>query len=636
MWRTGLLLSCWVLLSCSLGGSRQGPNILLITIDTLREDRLGCYGDPLARTPHLDRLAREGILLSSAQTAVPVTLPSHTTLFTGLYPASHAARYNGLTVSSEPGTLAEALREKGYETAGFVASLVLSHSHGIARGFDVYEDEWEPEEAKDLVFNAWQRDGERVASHFLQWFSEREESRPFFAWVHLYDPHTPYAPPPLLEKVARGDAYRGEVIDADRQVGRILAALEAGGLTEETIIVFLADHGEGLGEHGEVEHGIVLFETTLAVPWIFRIPGGPRGRIVDVPAETVDFFPTLADLVGLEKDPEWHGRSLAPFLAEQYEEETGDERVRYSESYFGYYAYTSAPIWSLRKGRWKLVQGKRTELFDLSLDPLEVNDLAREEPERADSLAKELERIRAGQKVPEPEELPDLTEDEENLLLALGYVAPKSEEERSGYSMDDLDPRDLLRLHENVHEGLRLINHEDDPEGATKLFRETISLRPDFIEAWYWLAYCLNSAGRHEEEEAAYRTVLSLKSSHSLAWEHLGVLRQEAGDWEEALECFSKAIQHDSVFAEAYANRGNLLMAMGEPSKARPDLATALRIDPESVIAHHAMGIYLKNRGDLEGAVRHFKLALRYDPSFPASREVLQALEYRYRRARGR
>ncbi len=331
-------------------------NLVVVTVDTLRRDVLGCYGSPGARTTRLDRLAAESVLFSAGRTVAPITLPAHATLFTGLYPASHGARHNGRFLSEGAGTLADLLSRSGYETVGFVASLVLSGAYGISRGFDGYDDGWGGSAGAVMgLHGIWERPGDEVVDSFAQWLRRRDRDTPFFAWVHLYDPHAPYDPPSPLAKVESG-AYGGEVIYTDRQVGRVLDLLDERGVSGRTVVVVLSDHGEALGERGESEHGLLLYENTLDIPWMIRVPGGPAGRIVSEPVSLVDFFPTVCDLLDLDPREALPGSSLVP-LMNGGEGEKG--RPIYAETFYGYYGYSWSPLRAIVSNGWKLVAGTR-------------------------------------------------------------------------------------------------------------------------------------------------------------------------------------------------------------------------------------------------------------------------------------
>ena len=310
------LICCAAWSGC--GGDRQAGvrpsteprNLLLITLDTLRADRLGSYGYAGARTPHLDALAARGLRFEQASTVVPLTLPAHSSLMTGTFPAFHGVRDNGgFYLDEEQHTLAEVLRESGYRTGGFVAAFVLDSRWGIAQGFDHFFDDFDLTEFGEAAgMDAIQRPGSAVVDRALEWLGAERE-RPFFAWVHLYDPHTPYqAPEPFRSQfpASRSGAYDAEIAATDAQVGRLFAALEADGRLDDTVVAVAGDHGEMLCEHGEVTHGFFIYDAAVRIPLMIAGPGVPAGSVA-APVRIVDLAPTVLALVGSEAA--WKRRS---------------------------------------------------------------------------------------------------------------------------------------------------------------------------------------------------------------------------------------------------------------------------------------------------------------------------------------
>ncbi|MBN1826172.1 MAG: tetratricopeptide repeat protein [Candidatus Eisenbacteria bacterium] len=620
MLRRWIILGLLLLLSCGGGGEGRHRHLLIITLDTVRRDAIGCYGAEAARTPNLDRLAREGVLFADAQVPVPITLPSHASLFTGLYPAFHGARHNGLRVGVDFPTLAELLGEKGYVTAAFLASQVLSGAYGLERGFEVYEDEWETEESEMGLHGLWERRAEGVTRSFLDWFAKRDPERPFFAWIHYYDPHSPYDPPEPFTLAAGGNGYAGEVAYVDNQVGRVMDAIRSAGILDETVVIALSDHGEGLGEHDESEHGLLLYETTLAVPWILRIPGGPIGEIDSSPVESTDLLPTLAELFSFRADRSWPGRS-----ALSGGDGAGDPaRVRYAETYYGAIGYGWSPLYAVREGGWKLVRGARSELFHLDPDPREEEDLFDAERGRAHRLEEELDRLIASQPAPkEDREEPALTEEQKAALLALGYTTPAH---TANAEEGAPDPRDRFLAHEWILAGRNLAMEERTAEAA-EIFLKALAVDPENVDALNRLAQCRHKLGEREDEERTYRRILEIDPDHAITWNNLGILTEMDGDREGALACYDRAVQIDSTFADAWVNRGILLVQDGAAEQAWRDFTRALRVDPGQAKAHYGKAMILHERGDLEGVIRELRLSLRADPAFVEARIWLRSIE---------
>jgi choline-sulfatase len=348
-------------------------NLMLVPLDTVRADHLGCYGDTSAETPHLDTLGGQGVRFAHASSQVPLTLPSHTTILTGLLPPHHGVRNNGnAPLAAATPTLATVLAGAGYRTAAFVGAFVLDHRFGLDRGFAIYDDEIERPADASWLLEA-QRPGDQVVDRALAWLGA-DDARPFFLWVHLYDAHAPYNPPSPYRERHPGKPYDGAVAFADAQVGRLLAALAARGLDDRTVVAITADHGESLGEHGELTHGLLLYEPVLAVPLLLRAPG-LAARRVDTPVSLVDLAPSLAGLLGrqLPAPPggALDGRDLSPALRAGREPAAAElyAETRYPEV-FGW-----SPLFALRRRELKYIAAPHPELYDLERDPKEARNL---------------------------------------------------------------------------------------------------------------------------------------------------------------------------------------------------------------------------------------------------------------------
>ncbi|MET0552897.1 MAG: sulfatase, partial [Vicinamibacteria bacterium] len=361
-------------------------NVLLVTIDTLRADHVGAYGHAGAQTPHLDQLAANGMRFERATTVAPLTLPAHSSLLTGTFPGWHGVRDNGgFYLGEEQTTLAEVLRDRGFRTGGFVASFVLDRRWGTSQGFDRFFDEFDLDRFKDsLGMDAIQRPGNEVVDRAVAWLGEDRE-RSFFAWVHLYDPHTPYeAPEPYRSRfpATQEGAYDAEIAFADAQLGRLLGAL--GARRKDTLIVVAGDHGEMLGERSEQTHGYFIYEPVTRVPLVLAGPGVPA-RVVPDQVRVVDVLPTLLSRLGIPAPAAVQGADLSPLAR--------GERMSllaHSESWYPRYHYGWSELRSVQDGRFKLIHAPRPELFDLQDDPHEARDLAREQPERVATLTRAL------------------------------------------------------------------------------------------------------------------------------------------------------------------------------------------------------------------------------------------------------
>jgi tetratricopeptide (TPR) repeat protein len=469
------------------------------------------------------------------------------------------------------------------------------------------------------LHGAWERPADKVADSFLEWFRGREHDNPFFAWVHFYDPHAPYVPPEPLDRVANGP-YGGEALFADRQLGRLLDELDRSGLADETVVMVLADHGEALGEHGESEHGLLLYENTLTVPWMLRFPGGPRGALAGAPVNIADIRPTLTALLELSQDHSWQGRSLLPLLEGT---DPGDpNRPLYAESYYGAVGYDWAPLYAIQTGPWKLVEGDWPQLFQIEDDPRELHDRSATEAGELRRLRRMLEKARDAQEEAEKEdEEPTLSAGQRAALQALGYVT-------SGGNIDrDVkpDPRDVHEAHEKNVRG-RSFYLKGEYEKGAELFRGALEIDSLNVPAMLSLADCYKAMGKHAEEESLYVKVLSLDGENAPAWCNLGVLRERRGDPEGAMECYDRSVAGESTFVMAHVNRGNLLVGRDEWDEAKKAYSTAVRYDPAQAAAHFGLAYVYRHENNVDSLAYHLKLAVRFDPEMKKASDWLEAL----------
>jgi choline-sulfatase len=407
-----------------VGRVRPPLNLVVITLDTTRADRLSPYGNMDVSLPHLERLAADGVIFDQATSVGALTLPAHTSLFTGLLPTTHGVRDNAdAPLAPSQVTLAEILAARGYRTGAFVGSVVLGSDRGLAQGFETYGDV----AAISRGPERGQRRGDEVVDEAVRWL-DAERRQPFLLWIHLYDPHLPYTPPAPYD--ASPDPYVGEIAFADAQIGVVLKTLKRLGLSGRTVVVVAGDHGESLGEHGEDDHGIFLYESVLRVPLIVRAPGLAPRRVGDV-VRLIDIMPTALALLGVDALPA-HGVDLGPLMRgerrdlEAYAESTYPERFGWS------------PLFALRERRFKYIEAPRAELYDLAVDPFETRNIVGERPELAAAMRGRLEALRGldlpGSRAGAPID-PSLRE----RLASLGYVTAASGHHRGGAGPDPKD-----------------------------------------------------------------------------------------------------------------------------------------------------------------------------------------------------
>ncbi len=582
--RLGLLfLGTTIVLAACNGGDggapRAGRSFVLVTIDTLRADHLGAYGYREGRTPHLDALARDGVVFETVTSQVPVTLPSHASLLTGMVPPTHGVRDNTyFRLDDGATTLAEVLKARGYDTAAFVGAYVLDSSFGLAQGFDRYDDDLAGDGSESTGTIA-ERKGEDVTNAFLSWLDGRSDDRPFFAWIHYFDPHLPYSPPAPYREEFASHPYDGEIAYADEQVGRVLDALDKRSRPDGTLVVVTSDHGESLGEHGEKSHGFFVYDATLRVPLILRETGSisPGTRIVS-PARTIDIFPTVLEALSVPVPAEAQGRSLLPLVAK--DERTGPEA--YAECYVSELNFHWAPLIALRDGGYKYIEAPRPELYDLESDPGETRNLADREPDRLRQMRAKLAKLVEGF----PKSLSSrLQPDPETIekLRSLGYTgsgggaAPGGLDEGAG---DLPDPKDRLHLWSRLEEII--------------LDR---------------------AAGKLDEAEASAREVLAEDPTNLLALELLASARSRAGDRKQAIELYRRILQVDDTRPLTYVNYGNLLWQSGDLEGAETSYHDALERDPKMVVAHRRLGELYLSTGRTAQAKESFDDAAAVDPA---------------------
>ena len=422
------------------------PNVLLITLDTVRADRIGAYGYVKASTPVLDRLAREGVRFSDATTQAPLTAPAHAALLTGLYPARIGVRDNATTpVPDTATTAAEAFKAKGYRTGGFVGAFMLTAPYGFAQGFDTFDADF-PGFSDDQKLQV-QRRGDAVVDRALQWL-EGAAAQPFFGWVHLYDAHTPYEAPAPFGARFRTSPYDGEIAYVDACVGRLIAALERTGRLDRTIVAVVADHGESLGEHGEQEHGMFLYEGALRIPWIMRLPGRAHaGLTITEQVRAIDVLPTLAALAGVAL-PRADGENLSAVIEGRPRR---DPPPSYAETYYPKWHYGWSELTSIRVENRKYIDAPRQELYDLRADAAEQRNLIDARRTLAAGLSAELTKIAAGLGAAAATETPQPDAETLARLRSLGYVgmaAPSRPGARGP------DPKDMIAGAEAFRSGI--------------------------------------------------------------------------------------------------------------------------------------------------------------------------------------
>ena len=582
-------------------------NLLIITLDTTRADRLGAYGWPQSVTPTFDRLAQEGVLFEHAVSPAPLTLPAHASLFTSKYPPAHAVRDNGgFFLDERETTLAERVKARGMKTGGFVGAYVLDRRWGISQGFDTYYDNFDPTKFVTPSLGDVERPANEVTDHALAWLDTVKASR-FFAWVHFYDAHSPYAPPEPWRTQFAARPYLGEIAFVDSQIARIREFLERNRLLDRTIVVVVGDHGESLGDHDEGTHGFFLYQSVLHVPLLVRAPyDGLHGRRVGDLIRSVDVMPTVLDLLGLPAAEQVEGRSVVTLM-------TGATRelglAAYAEAVYPRYHFGWSDLRSLTSGRYKFIDAPRPELYDLEQDPRETRNLYRERQALAERMAAVLRSMEAGQPS-DAKPAADVDPDARARLAALGYVGTfvtTSTNDRSKLA----DPKDKIALFNLVMDAREKLHDLQDSDGGLKVLREVVTRDPQVIDAWVMMGneYSKRRDLRHAQE--AFQRALAVKPDYDLAVFNLANVYRTMGKDEEAMVGYRRLLALDPRNAQAHQELAQILVDHGRLDEAQQELNRALDLTPAMAAARNTLGALRLKQGDIAGGEREIRAALQ-------------------------
>jgi arylsulfatase A-like enzyme/Tfp pilus assembly protein PilF len=615
--------------SCRTGSPSRPPlNLVVITLDTTRADRLGSYGYPNAGTPNLDALAQDGVLFDHASTAAPITLPAHSSLFTGRFPPQHGVRDNGgYFLSDKEQTLAETLKAHGYATGGFIAAYVLDSKWGIAQGFDTYVDDFDLSKYKVFSMGAIQRPGNEVVDKALPWIDQQldqqlgqQPGKPFFAWVHLYDAHAPYNPPEPFKSRYPADPYQGEISFADSQVGRVVQFLRDRDLFERTVIVVIGDHGESLKDHGEEGHGFFIYESVVHVPMIVHAPDRARsvmkGRHVTDSVRAIDVMPTVLDLLGVPAPAAAvvDGVSLTPLMTGA-RPDMGLEA--YAEAVYPLHHFGWSDLRALRQGRYKLIAAPRPELYDLQEDPAEATNLFTARKALGDRMLGRLAEMEAHFKSSgqAKSQAVEIDPDARARLAALGYVGSfvasvGDDGSRAGLA----DPKDKVHLFNRITQARDLAKNENELAVAMTMLEEVLKEDPKVIDAWFTLGNMAGRRGRTEQAIGYFKRALALKADDEEAVINLAHAYRKLGRDDEALVGFRRFLELDPKNAQVHYEIAQIMIDRRAFATAATELQAALAVEPKMAAARNALGVVALNQGDLPSAETQIRQALEMKP----------------------
>jgi arylsulfatase A-like enzyme/Tfp pilus assembly protein PilF len=609
-------------------------NVVLITIDTLRADHLGCYGYKQIKTPNIDGLAAEGARFERAFAVVPVTLPSHSSMLTGTYPMlSGMHDFSGNKLSPQQPTLASVLKQSGYQTGAVVGAAVLDSRFGLNQGFDFYYDHFDFSRLDEANLDEMERPGNVVADVALDWLANNSQNK-FFLWMHLYDPHFPYRPPEPYSREYSSRPYDGEIAFADEQVGRLLRFLKEKGLYNNTIIVLCGDHGESLGEHGEKTHGFFIYNATMHVPLIIRLPNN-GGRVVANPASLVDLMPTVLNALGVELPPQVQGKNLLPEFRTDANRVGHDrneiavpdrvlsDRVLYGETYMPRIHFNWSELRGSENTKYHFIDAPRPELYDLSTDPDEVQNLfAGKKAVSEEMRAKLIAMIReysAGKEMAEKTGLdPALME----RLKALGYAGFSGGSDPTISSRKLPDPKDRIATYELISDAIADSQHGRYQESIDKL-KSVVKTEPNSVPAHYLQGLDYYKLKMFAEAADELQKTVQLSPDYALAFFNLGMAQARSGQIAAAIQTLQKTLQLDGTNFEAAFNLGVAFLQKKQLEEAAAAFRQSITIYPEFARGHRALGETLLYQEKLDEALAELRRAVELAPQEPAMHESL-------------
>jgi arylsulfatase A-like enzyme/Tfp pilus assembly protein PilF len=584
-------------------------NLLLITLDTTRADRIHAYGFNGVETPNFDRLAAEGVLFERAFAPAPLTLPAHSSIFTGKFPPAHGVRDNGgFFLDERETTLAERLRAQGFTTGGFVGAYVLDHKWGVAQGFQTYFDDFDLNKYQSLSLGSVDRPGNEVADKALAWLEKVSGSR-FFGWVHFYDAHSPYSPPEPFKTRYDGHPYLGEIAFVDSQVGRLLAFLDQHDLFKNTVVVVMADHGESLGEHGEATHGFFVYQSTTHVPLVIRAPYSVmHGRRVADTVRSIDVLPTALELLGVPLADRLEGRSVVPLM-------TGAAKElglgAYSEAIYPRFHFGWSDLRALTSGRYKYIAAPRPELYDLDRDPAETTNIYTERQGLGDRMNQELlaleRRMSAG--ATPPQAAVEVDPDARGRLAALGYVGTfvsAAATDRAGLA----DPKDKITLFNLMTQARETARHDKESDEGLRALARVVEEDPHVIDAWFMLGN--EYYRRHEYERAItqYKRALDLKPDYDLVVINMANAYRAMGRDRDAMVGYRRFMELEPKNAQIRYEAAQIMIDNGELDAAHAELVHALELEPKLAAARNALGVIALKHGDTVSAESEIRAAI--------------------------
>ncbi len=599
-------------------------NVVLISIDTCRADHLSCYGHSLPTTPNIDAIAHEGVMFTRAQSTNPITLPAHCSLLTGTDPTCHGVHLNqnhGLADSHT--TLAEILHDHGYQTGAFIGAFPLHSRFGLDQGFDTYDEQFGGQ-AGEFFFN--ERVAQQVVNGSISWL-EQQRDKPFFLFIHTFDPHAPYAPPEPFASRFREDQYAGEIAYTDFCIGQVIAKLKQLDLFDSTLIIITADHGESRGEHDEATHLFFIYQSTVRVPLIIKAPGCAAGRKVDDAVGLIDIVPTVLHLLGLSVPPQVQGVDLGGYLGDRVE--PLEDRYLYSET-LDPARFDCCPLRGLVHGKWHYIWSVKPELYDLNRDPGEKHNLVEDEPEKAKLLQSRLQELLADQHRKAGERR-SFVPDQETVrrLQSLGYVGGPHVDADMEIDMNTEDPKDFIDLYNQYMRAASYAQQKRFDEARAECL-DILTQRPHLLPVKLLLGPIAEDQGRLAGALDAVTRLSNVladlanaKNPQVFAFEvnqahkDRGNAYLALGNYEFAIKDYAHVIQFWPNDAETYNSRGNAHMHLGNYRQAWDDYNRVIELEPDYAEAFVNRGNTQVHLGDYEQCLKDYRRAIELKPDYP-------------------
>lgn len=599
----------WIWQSFSNSSATPG-NVILISIDTCRADYLSCYGHQRITTPNLDKLAKHALLFENVISPVPITLPAHGSMLTGLIPPSHGARDNiGYQLSPSNLTLAEIMQSNGFSTGGVISSFVLDSDFGLDQGFDTYDDEFDY--ARDSTLGA-ERIGSETTEHAINWI-EAHCGDKFFLFVHYYDPHVNYEPPEPFSTEYSDDLYAGEIAYTDHCIGKLLTYLKEQNLYDSSLIIVAGDHGEMLGEHNELTHTYYIYQSAIKVPLIIKPAGKVKAHRIKKPVGLIDIAPAVCGFVGVEPPGHMQGYDLSRYV--QGGQPAPADRAYYCESIIAAVSFNANMLTGLVTDRFKYIHTTRPELYNLTDDPSESNNLIEKEPQRARILRDRLEvMLDEASRKKADENTKVLDERTIAKLQSLGYVGSNT---RTDTAFDETkqDPKDLIRVYNNYQNFLSKV-HYNQTEAATQIARDIIAEYPMLKEANLFLAIQAMGAGQYEKAVPYLNRLVEMKFDLFKVHFNLGVALSHLDEFDDAIENLNKALQINPKAFKVHNELGGVLRRWEQTDRAVEHYKKSLELDPEQAIILGTLAGMYSNSKDYVNAVMYWKKALALQPNW--------------------